>query len=607
MAMVCRPTRSPRSSAATSRASSRRPTLYEVGFNHFWHAPSDDPRRRPRLHPGPLLAGHLRARVPRGPPDRGAAQALPPGGRRQGPFDGRAVVLPAPVADAGLLAVPDRVDGPRPDHGDLPGALHEVPPGPRHRRTPTGARSGPSSATARRTSPSRSARSRSPAREQPRQPDLRRQLQPAAPGRPGARQRQDHPGARDGLPRRGLERHQGHLGPPLGPAARGRPRGPPRAADERGRRRRVPGLQGPQRRLRARALLRRATPSCARWSPTGPTTEIWALNRGGHDPYKVFAAYAAAVAHDGPPDRDPRQDDQGLRDGRGRRGPEHHPPAEEDDERRRCSRSATASSCRSPTSRSPRARSTSRPTTAPRCTTCTSAARRSAATCPSAAATAEPLEVPPLEAFDAQLKGTGDREVSTTMAFVRILNTLVRDKQIGRHVVPIVPDESRTFGMEGMFRQLGIFSQLGQLYQPEDREQLMFYKEDKKGQILQEGINEAGAFSSWIAAATAYATTASRCCPFYIFYSMFGFQRIGDLAWAAGRQPRARVPPRRHRRPDDAERRGPPARGRPQPRAGRDDPELPRLRPDLRLRARRDHPGRPAAHGARSRRTSSTT
>ena len=118
--------------------------------------------------------------------------------------------------------------------------------------------------------------------------------------------------------------------------------------------------------------------------------------------------------------------------------------------------------------------------------------------------TAEPLAVPPLEAFDAQLKGTGDRQVSTTMAFVRILNTLVRDKQIGRHVVPIVPDESRTFGMEGMFRQLGIFSQLGQLYQPEDREQLMFYKEDKKGQILQEGINEAGAFSSWISAATAY-------------------------------------------------------------------------------------------------------
>ena len=120
------------------------------------------------------------------------------------------------------------------------------------------------------------------------------------------------------------------------------------------------------------------------------------------------------------------------------------------------------------------------------------------------------------------------------MAFVRVLNALVRDKQLGPRVVPIVPDESRTFGMEGMFRQLGIFSQVGQLYQPEDADQLMFYKEDKKGQILQEGINEAGAFSSWIAAATSYSNHGVQMLPFYIFYSMFGFQRVGDLAWAAG-------------------------------------------------------------------------
>ena len=120
------------------------------------------------------------------------------------------------------------------------------------------------------------------------------------------------------------------------------------------------------------------------------------------------------------------------------------------------------------------------------------------------------------------------------MAFVRILSTLVRDKQIGKHVVPIVPDESRTFGMEGMFRQLGIFSQIGQLYRPEDSEQLMFYKEDKKGQILQEGINEAGAFSSWIASGTSYSNHGIQTIPFYIYYSMFGFQRVGDLAWAAG-------------------------------------------------------------------------
>jgi pyruvate dehydrogenase E1 component len=120
------------------------------------------------------------------------------------------------------------------------------------------------------------------------------------------------------------------------------------------------------------------------------------------------------------------------------------------------------------------------------------------------------------------------------MAFVRILSTLVRDKQVGKYIVPIVPDEARTFGMEGMFRQLGIYSSAGQLYEPQDNDQVMFYKESKDGQILEEGINEAGAFSSWIAAATAYSVTGTQMIPFYIFYSMFGFQRIGDLAWAAG-------------------------------------------------------------------------
>jgi pyruvate dehydrogenase E1 component len=144
------------------------------------------------------------------------------------------------------------------------------------------------------------------------------------------------------------------------------------------------------------------------------------------------------------------------------------------------------------------------------------------------------LEAPALSLFESQLKGSGERENSTTMAFVRVLAALVRDKKVGKHVVPIVPDESRTFGMEGMFRQLGIFSQVGQLYTPEDAEQLMFYREDKHGQVLQEGINEAGAFSSWIAAATSYSNHAVPTIPFYIFYSMFGFQRIGDLAWAAG-------------------------------------------------------------------------
>ena len=146
----------------------------------------------------------------------------------------------------------------------------------------------------------------------------------------------------------------------------------------------------------------------------------------------------------------------------------------------------------------------------------------------------EPLPVPPLETFSSQLEGTGEREISTTMAFVRVLAALLRDKQIGPRIVPIIPDESRTFGMEGMFRQLGIYSHVGQLYEPEDADQLMFYREDRKGQVLQEGINEAGAFSSWIAAATSYSNHDRQMVPFYAYYSMFGFQRIGDLAWAAG-------------------------------------------------------------------------
>ena len=143
-------------------------------------------------------------------------------------------------------------------------------------------------------------------------------------------------------------------------------------------------------------------------------------------------------------------------------------------------------------------------------------------------------KLPSISIHEKLLAGTGKRTISTTMAFVRILNSLIRDKNIGKYIVPIIPDEARTFGMEGMFRQLGIYSSIGQLYEPVDSDQVMYYREDKKGQILEEGINEAGAFSSWIAAATAYKYHGVRMIPFYIYYSMFGFQRIGDLAWAAG-------------------------------------------------------------------------
>ena len=200
--------------------------LYEIGFNHFWHAPSDGARRRPHLHPGPLLARDLRPRLPRGPDHRGAARGLPPGGLATR----RPQLLPAPVADARLLAVPDRLDGARADHGDLPGAVHALPHRPRDRRHLRAARSGASSATARPTSPSRSARSRSPAASSSSNLVFVVNCNLQRLDGPVRGQRQDHPGARDDLPRRRLERAQGDLGRPLGSAAGGRPRRPARAS-----------------------------------------------------------------------------------------------------------------------------------------------------------------------------------------------------------------------------------------------------------------------------------------------------------------------------------------------------------------------------------------
>lgn len=150
------------------------------------------------------------------------------------------------------------------------------------------------------------------------------------------------------------------------------------------------------------------------------------------------------------------------------------------------------------------------------------------------AKSSEDLPAPPLKAFDAITKGSGEREISTTMAFVRVLTVMLKDKQVGSRVVPIIPDEARTFGMEGLFRQVGIYSNNGQKYVPQDADQVAYYREDKKGQVLQEGINELGAMASWVAAGTSYSTNDLPMIPVYIYYSMFGFQRVGDMAWAAG-------------------------------------------------------------------------
>lgn len=261
--------------------------------------------------------------------------------------------------------------------------------------------------------------------------------------------------------------------------------------------------------------------------------EIWRLNRGGHDPHKLYAAYHQATHHEGQPTvilaktikgyglgqsgegqnithQLKKLDTDGIRYFRDRfdvplpdealeQVPYYHPG--EDSEEVKYLK-----------------------------------ARREAlgGYLPKRTVSQEALAVPDLSAFDSITKGSGDREISTTMAFVRILAVLLREKAIKDHIVPIICDEARTFGMEGLFRQIGIYAPFGQLYEPVDSDQLMYYKEDKKGQVLQEGITEAGSMSSWIAAATSYASNGKPMVPFYTFYSMFGFQRIGDLAWAAG-------------------------------------------------------------------------
>lgn len=261
--------------------------------------------------------------------------------------------------------------------------------------------------------------------------------------------------------------------------------------------------------------------------------DVWRLNRGGHDPHKIYAAYAAAVKHKGQPTvilaktvkgygmgiagegqnithQQKKMGEDALRAFRDRfnipvsdddiaNAPFYRPP-EDSEEMRYLKERRKVLGGYLPIRR-----------------------RQTAA-----------HELPELAAFEAQLQDTGEREISTTMAFVRILTTLTRNKKIGKYIVPIVPDEARTFGMEGLFRQLGIYSSVGQLYKPEDADQLMYYREDIKGQVLEEGISEAGGFCSWMAAGTAYSNHDVNMIPFYIYYSMFGFQRIGDLAWAAG-------------------------------------------------------------------------
>ncbi len=261
--------------------------------------------------------------------------------------------------------------------------------------------------------------------------------------------------------------------------------------------------------------------------------EVYRLNRGGHDPFKVYAAYHAAVNHTGRPTVILAKTVKGYATGAGEAVNKTHQMKKLDLEslkefRDRFDMPFTDEQLKDvpyyrPDADSPEMRFMKEqrdqlggymPV------------RRQQAS--------QALTLPGLDIFANFLEGSGDREISTTMAFVRMMSALIKDKQIGERVVPIVPDEARTFGMEGLFRQLGIYSSGGQKYEPEDAGQVMYYREDKKGRILEEGINEAGAMSGWLAAATSYSVHDFTLIPFYIYYSMFGFQRVGDLCWAAG-------------------------------------------------------------------------
>jgi len=261
--------------------------------------------------------------------------------------------------------------------------------------------------------------------------------------------------------------------------------------------------------------------------------DIWQLNRGGHDPVKIHAAYAAATQHTGQPTVILAKTVKGYGMGEAGEGQNiTHQQKKMGEDALRVFRDRYRIPI--PDDRLADAPFYKPPDDSPEIRYMHERRQDLGGYLPARHPRGEPLEAPPLEAFDAVLKGSGKREISTTMAFVRILSALTRDPRIGPRVVPIVPDEARTFGMDGLFRQLGIYASEGQLYEPVDHDKVMYYREDQEGQILQEGINEAGAMSSWVAAGTAYANHGVQLVPFYIFYSMFGFQRVGDLAWAAG-------------------------------------------------------------------------
>ena len=396
------------------------------------------------------------------------------------------------------------------------------------------------------------------------------------------------------LPRRRLERHQGHLGPGVGRAPRPRRRRRPRREDEHdastasSRSSRSPA--GPISGSTSSGPIR----ACGAWWSTSPTTISRKLRRGGHDYRKVYAAYKAATEFRGAPTVILAKTVKGWTLGPGRRGPQHHPPGEEAVGERAARSSAIASSCRSPTARSRTRRTTTRARSPRRSSTSTSGAGRWAVRCRSGSCVARHCPAPK-PSFDAEFDAGSPTPVSTTMAFTRLLRNLVRDPDLGPRIVPIIPDEARTFGMDPLFNEVGIYASGGQRYEPVDSELVMKYREAKDGQVLEEGITEAGSMASFTAAGDVLRDARPPDDP--VLHLLLDVRLPADRGPDLGRRRLAgpRLPPRRDRRPHHARRRGPPARRRPQPHPGLHDPEHPGLRPGICLRAGRGRPRRDRA------------
>ena len=499
---------------------------------------------------------------------------------------------------------PHRLDGAWPHHGHLPGPLHPLPRAPRPEESHQPARL--VLRRRRRMRRARIARRPHPGRPgKARQPDLRRQLQPAAARRPGPRQRQDHPGARGRLPRRRLELHQGHLGQRLGPAP-GAATGPACSCSAWARSSTANFRSTPSRAANTSASISSANiPELLKLVEHLTDEQLVKLKRGGHDPEKVYAAYKAAVEHKGAPTvilvhtvkgyglgeagegkntthQQKKLKSKHLIEFRNRFGlpisdedvasAKFYKPADDSEEIKYLQQRR-------------------RPSWAGRC-------RRRVVHCPT-------LKAPGHEFVQAYAKGSGDRAPSTTMAFVDMLLRLMKHKELGKYIVPIMPDEARTFGMDPFFASFKIYSSVGQLYEPVDAVyQGAAYREAKDGQILEEGITEAGSMSSFIAAGTAYADPRRADHP--VLHLLLDVRLPAHRRPDLGRRRHAdaRLPAGRHRRPDHAQRRGPAARGRPQPRPRLDRAEPGRLRPGHGLRAGR-HPAR--RHSADVRRSPGKT